>query len=157
MKKSLITNCKEIVDINTGEILAFESQKVVREKVDVDNFYMIFTEYSNRLYKVHSGVAHNVFIWLCSHAEFNTGNVLIPPAARVILAKELDISDSQLTHALRVLKEHKLISGEKGMFNINPQIFWRGDQRIRREELLKNKVLQITYELVDDKPQKPTK
>lgn len=149
MKKSLLTNTREIVDTTTGEILQYETTKVVKEKIDSDNFYMIFTEYSSRLYRISSGVAHNVFIWMCSNAEFNTGKVSLPPATRTVIREELQISDSQLTHALKVLKDKKVISGEKGVFTINPEIFWKGDQRIRKEELLKNKELKITYELVD--------
>ena len=149
MKKTLVTNTKEFVDTNTGEVLTYETQKVVKEKIDSDNFYMIFTDYADRLYRVTSGVAHNVFIWMCSHAEFNTGCVSLPPATRSDLEQELEISDSQLTHALKVLKNNHLITGERGRFTVNPKIFWKGDQKIRREELLKDKVLEITYKLVD--------
>lgn len=150
MKKTLVTNTTEYVDSRTGEILSYESQKVIKEKINSENFYMIFTDYSDRLYRITSGVAHNVLIWMCSHAEFNTGNVLLPSATRSSLCAELQISDSQLTHALKVLKNNECITGERGVFKINPEIFWKGDQKIRKDELLKGKSLKITYEIVDD-------
>jgi hypothetical protein len=43
---------------------------------------------------------------------------------------------------LRLLKKLGLISGEKGKFQINPQIFWKGDTKTRRE---KNEELKITF------------
>ena len=149
MANTLTTKVTEIVDSQTGEILKYESQRVTREKINSENFYMIFTDYCNRLYRITSGIAHNVFTWMCTHAEFNSGRVSLPAALRQQLTKELDISDSQLTHALRVLKKNGVIAGERGLFSINPQIFWKGDQKIRRDELLKNKELKITYEIVD--------
>jgi hypothetical protein len=42
-----------------------------------------------------------------------------------------------------LLKKLGLISGEKGKFQINPQIFWKGgDTKTRRE---KNEELKITF------------
>ena len=149
MKKELVTNLTEIVDTATGEVLTYQTKKVIKEKINSENFYMIYTDYCDRLYRITSGVAHNVFTWLCTHAEFNTGRVVLATAVRENLIKELVISDSQLTHALRVLKKGGLITGERGLFTINPQIFWKGDQKIRRDELLKNKEMRITYEIVD--------
>lgn len=149
MKKELITNLTEIVDTATGEVLTYQTKKVIKEKINSENFYMIYTDYCNRLYRISSGVAHNVFTWLCTHAEFNTGRVFLATAVRESLIKELEISDSQLTHALRVLKKNGVIAGERGLFTINPEIFWKGDQKLRREELLKNKELKITYEILD--------
>ena len=58
------------------------------------------------------------------------------------------ISES-LCNALKALRDDNLISADKGDYKLNPEIFWKGDQRIRKEELLKNKELKITYELVD--------
>lgn len=149
MKKELITNLTEIVDATTGEVLTYQTKKVIKEKINSENFYMIYTDYCNRLYRISSGVAHNVFTWLCAHAEFNTGRVFLATAVRESLIKELEISDSQLTHALRVLKKNGVIAGERGLFTINPEIFWKGDQKLRRDELLKDKELKITYEIVD--------
>ena len=110
---------------------------------------MIFTDYSNRLYRINSGVAHNVFIWMCSHAEFNTAKVALASADRSDLRNELNISDSQLTHALKILKDKNLITGGHGRFIINPEVFWKGDQRIRKSELYKDKELEVTVRIVD--------
>lgn len=156
MKKTVSTKTNVIVDQSTGEVLQYESEKVYKEKINSDNFYMIFSDYSNRLYRVNSGVAHNVFIWLCTHAEFNTAKVSLTSADRSDLRAELDISDSQLTHALKILKDKSLITGERGRFIINPEVFWKGDQRIRKSELLKNKELEVTVRIVDseDKSEK---
>ncbi len=39
-------------------------------------------------------------------------------------------------NALKVLKNNKCITGERGVFKINPEIFWKGDQKNRKDELV---------------------
>lgn len=69
---------------------------------------------------------------MCNHAEFNTGRVLLPADVRVQISKDLDMSTGSITNNLKALKDLNLISGEKGVFTINPQIFWKGDEKARK-------------------------
>lgn len=73
-----------------------------------------------------------LFSWMCNHTQYNTNKVLIPPAIRVQISKDLDMSTGSITNNLKALKDLNLISGEKGVFTINPQIFWKGDEKARK-------------------------
>lgn len=141
---------KEFVDCRTGEVLQYESTKTVRKKVDSENFYMVFFDHLKIFPSLkRSGVNNLILQQLCKLAEFNTGKVTISVQLREDLCRELEISSAQFTNALKALKDDELITGSRGSYKINPQVFWKGDQKIRRDELLKDKELKITYEIVD--------
>jgi predicted transcriptional regulator len=57
---------------------------------------------------------------MCNNAEFNSGRVLMPAEIRAQITKELDMSANGITNNLKALKDLNLISGEKGVFTINP-------------------------------------
>ena len=80
------------------------------------------------------------------NAEFNTGKVFLTTGNRAILCKDLNISSNTLTNNLRKLKDANLISGDKGDFVINPQIFWKGDLSVRKK-LLEDSEIQIKFEI----------
>ena len=50
---------------------------------------------------------------------------------------------------LKKLKELGLITGEKGEFTINPEIFWKGDTKTR-QQVLEGKSLKVSFELVEE-------
>lgn len=146
-KKKVQTFCKEIVDTSTGEVLTFENQKVYTETIDSEHFYMTYLEYIAPLYELKSGIALLVLTWLCEHAQFNTGKVDIPAARREELCSKLGICNNALTNNLKKLKSLNLISGEKGSYQINPQIFWKGDAK-SRNDLLEGKEFKVSFEIV---------
>ena len=150
MKHIEQTYIKEIIDKETGESLQYESTKVYKRKVDSENFYMVFFDYLKHFSSLRkSAVNNNVLNELCKRAGFNTGAINMSQKIRDEICTELDISKTQLSNSLKALRDDDLISQDRGEYKVNPQIFWRGDQRIRKEELLKNKKLQVTYEIVD--------
>lgn len=69
---------------------------------------------------------------MCNNAEFNSGRVLMPTEIRDQISKELDMSANGITNNLKSLKDLNLISGERGVFTINPQVFWKGDEKARK-------------------------
>lgn len=144
------TYVTEFVDKETGEVLQYESKKVCKKKVNSENFYMVFFDYFKNFNSLRrSAVNNNVLNELCKRAEFNTGIVNMSQKIRDAICTEFGISKTQLSNSLKALREDDLISLDRGEYKVNPQIFWKGDQRIRKEELLKNKKLQVTYEIVD--------
>ncbi len=150
MKKILTTQITETIDKTTGELLHIESQKTIKEKINSENFYMVFLDYMAPLFQLNSDAARRVLDKLCQLAQFNTGVVMLPGPARKALCEELSMSTTQFANCIKKLKELNLITGECGQFKINPEIFWKGDQLARRKEILDNKSLQITYTLIDD-------
>lgn len=149
MKRTVTTSIKEVLDPQTGEIVKYESSKTYKEKISSENFYMVFLDYMTPLLKIKSHITRHVLDKLCQLAEFNSGKVSLSTGNRKEICDQLEINSQQFSKALKQLKELNLIDGESGMFTINPYIFWKGDQSIRRQELLNNKAFQITYEIVD--------
>lgn len=140
---------RDVVDPETGEVVTIDSTKVFTEKIQDDDFYMVFIDYISPLFGLKPEGAKSLLTWMCQHAQFNTGYVSITTNDRKRLTKELNITNSSISNYLTVLKKVKLISGENGSYMINPQIFWKGSREVRGN-LLKNKTLRITFGLETD-------
>lgn len=123
---------KEYVDKDTGEVLSYESQKTFTQKIDKDKFYITYIDFIAPFFQLKSAKAKDLLIWMCNNAEFNTGRVLLPADIRVQISNDLEMSTGSITNNLKALKDLNLISGEKGVFTINPQIFWKGDEKARK-------------------------
>jgi hypothetical protein len=138
---------REIVDVNTGELVKVDTQKTFTEKINPEHFYMTFIDYIAPLYQLHSEVARRMLDWMCEHAEYNTGIVDLSTSKRQQMCSELSLANNQVTNNLKKLKDLNLITGDKGSFTVNPEIFWKGDAQSRKD-LLQNKSLQVSVEIV---------
>jgi DNA-binding transcriptional MocR family regulator len=107
---------------------------------------MTFIDHIGPLYELKSDALKNLLNWLNSHAEFNTGKVLLPAGMRKECCDDLNISTNTLTNYLKRLKDHKLISGSDGIYLINPEIFWKGDTKTRAQ-LMQDETLRITFSI----------
>lgn len=140
---------REIVDVTTGEVVKVDTQKTFTEKISPDSFYMTFIGYMSPLFNLHSDVARSILDWMCMRAEYNSGIVDLSTSKRQKMCSDLSITSNQVTNNLKKLKELGLISGEKGEFTINPEIFWKGDTKTR-QQVLEGKALKVSFELVED-------
>lgn len=136
----------ELVNTETGELQTIATSKEYSIKVDSDKFYMTFIDYVSPMYKLKSENARKLLIWMCCHAEWNTGEVNLTAADRVSIAEELNICNNTITNNLQALKKLNLISGERGKFVINPQIFWKGDTKTRGK-ILKDGEIKIKFSI----------
>lgn len=146
MSKFNIIQERQIVDNETGEILQYESAKQFIKKVDQDTFYMTYIDYVSPLFNLTSASARNLLVWMCQNAEFNTGKIVISAATRKQICQLLDITNATISNNITKLIKLNLISGKDGEYIINPQIFWKGDNKAR-SELLKSKEIQITFSI----------
>ena len=140
---------REIVDVTTGEVVKVDTQKTFTEKISPDSFYMTFIGYMSPLFNLHSDVARSILDWMCMRAEYNSGVVDLSTSKRQKMCSDLSITSNQVTNNLKKLKELGLITGEKGEFTINPEIFWKGDTKTR-QQVLEGKSLKVSFELVDE-------
>lgn len=140
---------REIVDVTTGEVVKVDTQKTFTEKVSLESFYMTFIGYMSPLFNLHSDVARSILDWMCMRAEYNSGVVDLSASKRQKMCQDLSITSNQVTNNLRKLKELGLITGEKGEFTINPEIFWKGDTKTR-QQVLEGKSLKVSFEIVDN-------
>lgn len=148
MARKIITQDieKTIIDSQTGEVLQTTSQRTFTTHIKTEEFYMTFIDYVAPLYELKSNSLKTLLIYLCEHAEFNTGKVSLTTAARKIACTYLNISNNTLTNYLKKLKDSKLINGQDGEFIINPQIFWKGDTK-SRAQLLESENIRITFNI----------
>ena len=140
---------REIVDVTTGELVKVDTQKTFTEKISPDNFYMTFIGYMSPLFNLHSDVARSILDWMCMRAEYNSGVVDLSTSKRQKMCSDLSITSNQVTNNLKKLKELGLITGEKGEFTINPEIFWKGYTKTR-QQVLEGKSLKVSFELVEE-------
>lgn len=150
-KKIVQTIQSEVLDRETGELLKYDSQKIFTEKINPDHFYVTFYDYFGPVRKLNHGISRKMLDWMCERAEFNTGIVKLTTLERQQMSQDLGIANNQITNNLKILKDLNIISGEKGTFKINSEIFWKGDLSIRRKEILEGKNLEISFKIVDDK------
>ncbi len=139
---------RQVLNPETGEYVTIESQKTFTTKVTEEQFYMTFVNFIGPIFDLKPERAKDLLIWMLKHAEFNTGVVQLPTATRKQISEELSMSNNSITNYLKVLKNKKLISGDCGVFTINPQIFWKGELAARKE-LLKDKNIQISFGIED--------
>ena len=149
VKRITQTIQREIVDVTTGEVVKVDTQKTFTEKVSPESFYMTFIGYMSPLFNLHSDVARSILDWMCMRAEYNSGVVDLSASKRQKMCQDLSITSNQVTNNLRKLKELGLITGEKGEFTINPEIFWKGDTKTR-QQVLEGKSLKVSFEIVDN-------
>ena len=140
---------REIIDVTTGELVKVDTQKTFTEKISPDNFYMTFIGYMSPLFNLHSDVARSILDWMCMRAEYNSGVVDLSTSKRQKMCSDLSITSNQVTNNLKKLKELGLITGEKGEFTINPEIFWKGDTKTR-QQVLEGKALKVSFEIVEE-------
>mgnify|MGYP002622948404 CR=1 FL=1 len=101
---------------------------------DDKNLFAIFPEYITPFYELTSCKAKDLCVKLCSMAEYNTGKVDISRAKRIQICKELNINNDNLSTYLTMLKKKNIIKEEKeykGIYTINPLMFWKGENRLR--------------------------
>ena len=61
----------------------------------------------------------------------------------------MDIQNSHFTKYINELKQHKVIDGSRGLYLINPEIFWKGD-RNARSKAVKNKLFYVKFGFCDN-------
>lgn len=140
-----------VKDPETGKVSQITSRKKFVWEPEYDKFYMTFIEFMSPLFKLRGENAKNVLAWMCKNAEYNTGVVKLEAQSIDQIANELGIPKHSVYNSVYKLKKDGLIVGGRGRFNINPQIFWKGDLEVRRENIMQFQKMIITFELENQK------
>lgn len=140
-----------VVDSSTGEVLHMETSKRFTTKVKTDKFYMTFIEYAAPLFKLTTQSAKDILVWMCCNAEFNTGKIVLAPAERARMMKDLNVTTNTISNSLKKLTSLKIISGDKGVYTLNPQIFWKGDSETR-DKMLEVEEIQVNFDIKFKEP-----
>jgi hypothetical protein len=136
-----LKNETTIIDTSTGEVLT--THKEFSIKVKQDEFVMLYIKSIACLFEIPQGKELYTFILLSTMAEYNSGEVNISSAKRKKVCEQLKITTTQFSNHLKTLNKLGLITGTKGLYYINPEIFWKGENSVRTE-YLKSKSLKVT-------------
>ena len=77
---------------------------------------------------------------MCTLAEYNTGKIYLPSGVRKDLVKKFNITQQTISNSLKRLKNKSLITGNNGVYQLNPLIFWKGENKVRTKFLENNKL-----------------
>lgn len=145
-KHNYFVDSTTVLDKETGELGTIENRKRYSVTIESEPFYMVFIDYIAPLFSLTNATTKSVLSVLCTKAEFNTGKVTLSTADRNEMCEYLGINKTAISRAIKELVEKKLITGEKGTYIINPQIFWKGDL-LTRNALLKVEDIKIAFEI----------
>lgn len=127
------------VDKETGEITQTEVTKLVKINIGKqEEFYMTYCSYLSSIYQLTYADDIKLMVKLCEWGQWDKGTVQLTASRRVEIKKELGMHNTNISKSIKRLKEKKLIDGDKGEFQINPAIFWKGDRAVRKEILNKS-------------------
>lgn len=121
----------ETTDVRTGEVTVMETTKTWAIPIRPENFYMVFIGAMQGFYKIECLTDVKVLAKLCEKAEFNTGRVQLTTQMRKQIMNELQIPTQTVSNSLSRLKKLKLLDGERGTYDINPTVIWKGDTNTR--------------------------
>jgi hypothetical protein len=118
------------------------TSKTYSVRADSENFFQIFLESMAGLLQIKNATDHRVMYVLNSMAEFNTGRVILSSVERKTIIESLDVDDQTFSNSLRRLKAAGLLDGDRGIYTINPLVFWKGTTD-ERKKLLRQKGFEL--------------
>lgn len=150
MAKGFIKSSERTYYDENGNKKVETIEKDFHYKTDEDKFYMVFVNFVKWMYNITSVNSLKLLPKLMELAEFDTGEVVLSAGLRNQLQKELKLAPATFTRALNDLIENNAIqkvfieetdeeTGEvfqtevKGQYLINPEMFWKGDLKKRKE------------------------
>lgn len=139
----------EIVNPETGEvsILKSTSSKTFTTRVSGESYYMTFLAALAPSLDLKMGELRMMCI-LNTYAHYNTGTFALTTKGRDEICELLKIKKQSLSNSLNGLKKKKLLTYDRGEWQINPAYFWKGEMKVR-EAKLKDKQLRVTFDIED--------
>lgn len=138
VKRLTSTKVVQVVNEDTGELVTVETEKNFQVKVQVDKFYMCFFEKMSSFYGIKHLSDMKLIVCMCELAEYNSGVVHMTKKVRHLIGETTGISVNNISKNLKRLIAVDLLSESDGDYTINAEIFWKGEQKVRREILNKN-------------------
>lgn len=140
------TYIKESVE--NGRVIDTTVTQEYKTAVNTDNFFMVFFENMGSFLGLKRMSDARLIACMCKLADFDTGRVLLTKEIREQLCKDCQVQYSNLSRSLTRLVSAGLLTGGKGTYTINPNIFWKGTTK-SRTEILKTGGLTFKVTFVD--------
>lgn len=141
------------IDKDTGEVFETEVKKLIKVNMGKqEEFYMTYCKYLAPLYELTYADDLKLIVKLCEWGVYDKGTVSLTTSRRAEITEKLGIHASNISKSLKRLLEKKLITGDRGEYQLNPVIFWKGDRAIRKELLRKGGLeVMFNFHVEDDK------
>ena len=136
-----LRHIEETVDTTTGEVKTVTKTFSVKSK-NKEDFFMVFLTGLNAICSLSRPSDIKVLVELCSRAEFNTGKVRLTPVDRKEMLEKMKIKAQSLSNSLKRLRGVGLIEGSHGVYEVNPQCFWKGTTD-ERNKLLRERSAEL--------------
>jgi DNA-binding transcriptional ArsR family regulator len=131
----------EVVDKQTGEVATVK--KEVTLQAGPDDFFMVFLTHLSSLFKITNSTDVHVLVKLCELCQFNSNTVSLSTNQRREITEQLKITQQTFTNSLRSLRKAGLVTGERGLFTLNPEIVWKGSVNSRNRLLRSSEGIQL--------------
>lgn len=129
---------KQVKDKETGEWSEMTTSKTFAIPVNEEEFYMTFIKSLSSILNLNSFTEVKVLVRLCEIAEFNTGKVSLTAGKRTEFIESLSINKAYLSSSIKSLINKGLLKGDKGEYQINPLVFWKGSLKERNALIKEN-------------------
>lgn len=103
-----------------------------------ESYYYTFVSYLDLICKLNSFTEVKVLVRLCEIAEFNSGKVSLTAGKRTEFIESLSINKAYLSSSIKSLINKGLLKGDKGEYQINPLVFWKGSLKERNALIKEN-------------------
>ena len=162
MRGFVTSTTSTVTDENGIERVRTETKQFVY-KADEEPFYNVFIKYIKWMFDINSIVTLKVLAYLLEIAEFNTGRVSLTAGERLRLMESVKITKSAVTRAVKELVDAGAITsvcrvnketGEqiimRGEYMINPQMFWKGELKKRKQLIVEFRAVYDDEQESDD-------
>jgi len=143
-----LQHIEEAIDKRSGEVIITKKTFAVKSK-NKQEFFMVFLSGLNAICELTRPSDIKILACMCERAEYNTGAVRLTSEDRKQLVDKLKITSQAFSNSLSRLKDTGLVTGERGMYEVNPQHFWKGETN-ERERLLKAKTMNLLIKYDED-------
>lgn len=160
-RKSVVKHYSRVIEYPDGKKQIEDEKITVEHKKGEEPFGVIFFRYIGWIYGITNPTALKLLFMFSEMAEFNTGRFKLNSFDKSEIINRLEISRVTFYSALNILIENNAVkkdiridkeTGEqisiKDYYMINPEMFWRGDLKKRKE-------FKVTFEsCIDDLDEK---
>ncbi len=110
----------------------------VNQKVDSENFIMIYLSDMNSLFKIKGETEHLIITWMWENIGWNNSPVFIDKFIKEEIAKIGGVKPQSISDAItRLINKGLLIKNRRLNYSLNPKYFFKGDRK-ERDQILMN-------------------
>lgn len=149
--KTILSESKveQRIDSETGEIVNETVSKTFFINTKSEPFFLTYVKGLSIIYGIKSAAALRLLYKILELSEFNKTEIQITAPKKKEILKELEISEPCFTKSIKILNDKGLVTGSRGLYTINEDIFWKGDAKTRKA-LMESKVTKLTIEPTDE-------